>query len=95
MAPCVISLTGHWSGVNALDQAHACGTTARPCAAAWGCQTVVTVVVRHTDRYVRLGGEVLVPDGCSLSLELVKAGLAQGRRSYCTLLYCSMEESAR
>src|SRR6266436_3362630 len=36
----------------------------------------VTIVVHTTDRYGRLVGEVLLPDGRSLTQELVKAGMA-------------------
>ena len=37
---------------------------------------VVTVHVKDIDRYHRTVGEVILPDGRSLNLELVKAGLA-------------------
>jgi endonuclease YncB( thermonuclease family) len=39
-------------------------------------QRDVTVVVHTTDRYGRLVGEVLLPDGRSLNQELVKASMA-------------------
>jgi endonuclease YncB( thermonuclease family) len=37
---------------------------------------VITVVIRDTDRYDRLVGEGLLPDGRSLHQELVKTGMA-------------------
>jgi endonuclease YncB( thermonuclease family) len=42
----------------------------------------VTVVVRDTDRYGRLVGEVLLPSGRNLGHELVKAGMAWWYRQY-------------
>jgi endonuclease YncB( thermonuclease family) len=40
------------------------------------------VVIHATDRYGRLVGEVLLPDGRSLNRELIRAGLAWWYRSY-------------
>jgi micrococcal nuclease len=45
-------------------------------------QRDVTVVVHTTDRYGRLVGDVLLPDGRSLNQELVKAGMAWWYRQY-------------
>ena len=45
-------------------------------------QQTVTVAIRDTDRYGRLVGEVLLPDGRSLNQELVKAGMAWWYRQY-------------
>jgi hypothetical protein len=42
----------------------------------------VTVVVHTIDRYGRLVGEVLLPDGRSLNRELVRTGLAWWYRPY-------------
>ena len=43
---------------------------------------MVTVEVRDRDRYGRTVGEVVLPDGRSLNLELVKAGYAWWYRKY-------------
>src|SRR2546428_10732285 len=61
-------------GVDAPEKAQAFGTKARQFTAALVFQKDVTVIVHATDRYGRLVGEVLLPDGRSLSQELVKAG---------------------
>ena len=45
-------------------------------------QQTVTVAIRDTDRYGRVVGEVLLPDGRSLNQELVKAGMAWWYRPY-------------
>src|SRR5207237_858869 len=45
-------------------------------------QRDMTVVVHTTDRYGRLVGEVLLPDGQSLGHELIRAGLAWWYRQY-------------
>lgn len=42
----------------------------------------VVVVVRDVDRYRRVVGEVLLPDGRSLAYELVRAGLAWHYKRY-------------
>src|SRR5207247_5883541 len=63
-------------GVDAPEKAQAFGTQARKFTGDLVFQRDVTVVVHTTDRYGRLVGDVLLPDGLSLTQELVKAGLA-------------------
>jgi len=69
-------------GVDAPEKAQAYGTQARKFTGDLVFQRTVTVVVHTTDRYGRLVGEVLLPDGRSLGHELVRAGLAWWYRSY-------------
>jgi len=69
-------------GVDAPEKAQAFGTQARKLTGDLVFQRDVTVVVRATDRYDRLEGEVLLPDGRSLGHELVRAGLAWWYRQY-------------
>ena len=69
-------------GVDAPEQAQAFGTKARQLTGDLAFQRDVTVVIHATDRYGRLVGEVLLPDGRSLSQELVRAGLAWWYRQY-------------
>jgi micrococcal nuclease len=69
-------------GVDAPEQAQAFGTKARQLTGELVFQRDVTVVVHTTDRYGRLVGEVLLPDGRSLSHELVRGGLAWWYRQY-------------
>jgi micrococcal nuclease len=63
-------------GVDAPKKAQAFGTRARQFTAALVFQQDVTIVVHTTDRYGRIVGEVLLPDGRNLNQELVKAGMA-------------------
>ena len=60
--------------VDTPEKTQAFGTKARQFTAALVFQKDVTVMVHATDRYGRIVGEVLLPDGRSLSQELVKAG---------------------
>ena len=69
-------------GVDAPEKAQDFGTKARQLTAALVFQTEVTIVIHVTDRYGRIVGEVLLPDGRSLSQELVKAGMAWWYRPY-------------
>ena len=69
-------------GVDAPEKAQAFGTQARKFTGDVVFQRDVTVVVHTTDRYGRLVGEVLLPDGRSLGHELVHAGMAWWYRSY-------------
>lgn len=48
----------------------------------FGFRKEVEVRVLDTDRYGRLVGEVVLPDGISLNKELVHAGLAWWYRKY-------------
>jgi endonuclease YncB( thermonuclease family) len=67
-------------GLDVPEKAQAFGTRARQFMAALVFQQDITVIVRATDRYGRIVGEVLLPDGRSLSQELVRAG--RGYRQY-------------
>jgi len=69
-------------GVDALEKAQAFGTQARKFTSDLVFQRDVTVEIRAIDRYGRLVGEVLLPDGWSLGHELVRAGLAWWYRQY-------------
>jgi endonuclease YncB( thermonuclease family) len=63
-------------GVDTPERAQAFGTQARKLTGELAFQQVVTVVIRDTDRYGRVVGEVPLPDGRSINQELVKAGIA-------------------
>src|SRR5262245_66108743 len=63
-------------GVDTPEKVQAFGTQARKFTSDMVFQQTVTVIVQHTDRYGRLVGDVLLPDGRSLNQELVKAGVA-------------------
>lgn len=69
-------------GVDAPEKAQAFGTHARQLTGGLAFQQTVTVVVHTTDRYGRLVGTVVLPDGRNLSYELVRAGLAWWYRQY-------------
>src|SRR5262245_7663301 len=69
-------------GVDTPEKAQAFGTQARKFTSDAAFQQTVTVVVQTTDRYGRLVGEVVLPDGRSLNQELVKAGMAWWYRPY-------------
>jgi len=69
-------------GVDAPEQAQAFGTKARQLTGELAFQREVIVVIHATDRYGRLVGEVLLPDGRNLSHELVRAGLAWWYQQY-------------
>jgi endonuclease YncB( thermonuclease family) len=69
-------------GVDTPEKAQAFGTQARKFTSDAAFQQTVTVMVHNTDRYGRLVGDVLLPDGRSLNQELVKAGMAWWYRPY-------------
>jgi endonuclease YncB( thermonuclease family) len=69
-------------GVDAPEKAQAFGTKARQFTGDLAFQQTVTVVIHATDRYGRLVGGVLLPNGRSLNQELVRVGLAWWYRSY-------------
>jgi len=69
-------------GVDTPEKAQAFGTQARKFTGDFVFQQTVTVDIRDTDRYGRLVGDVLLPDGRSLNQELVKAGLAWWYKPY-------------
>src|SRR4029434_2766430 len=76
------AVKGRLHGVDTPEKAQAFGTQARKFTSDLAFQRDVTVVVQDTDRYGRLVGEVLLPDGRSLNQELVKAGMAWWYRPY-------------
>jgi endonuclease YncB( thermonuclease family) len=62
-------------GVDTPEKAQAFGTKARQFTAALVFQKDVTIVIHATDRYSCTVGKVLLPDGRSLSQELIQAGM--------------------
>src|SRR5215813_13987080 len=84
-------------GVDTPEKAQAFGTQARKFTSDAAFQQTVTVVVQTTDRYGRLVGEVLLPDGRSLNQELVKAGMAWWYRPYAPndIMLAQLEAEAR
>ena len=69
-------------GVDTPEKAQSFGTQARKFTSDMVFQQTVTIIVQDTDRYGRLVGDVLLPDGRSLNQELVKAGMAWWYRHY-------------
>lgn len=63
-------------GIDAPERWQAYGTKAQEYTAALTFRQLVVVMVRDTDRYGQLVGEVHLTDGRGLSQELVKEGLA-------------------
>ena len=84
-------------GIDAPEKAQAFGTRARQFTAALVFQKDVTIIIHATDRYSRIVGEVLLPDGRNLSQELVKAGMAWWYRSYAAkdMALAQLEAEAR
>jgi endonuclease YncB( thermonuclease family) len=58
------------------------GTRARQFTGELAFNQLVTVIVRDTNRYGWLIGDVLLPDGRSLTHEFVRAGMAWWYRQY-------------
>ena len=84
-------------GADAPKRKQAFGTRARQRAGELAFNQVATVRVRDKDHYGRPVAEILLPDGRSLSQELVKEGLAWWYRQYAprdTMLQ-QLEEDAR
>ena len=69
-------------GIDCPEKKQAFGTRARQFTGELAFQKKVTVRVKDTDRYGRLVGEVVLPDGRVLNRELVRAGLAWWYRQY-------------
>jgi micrococcal nuclease len=76
------AVTVRLHGIDTPEKGQAFGTRARQCTGALVFRQTVTVVVQDTDRYGRLVGEVLLPDGRSLNQELVRAGCAWWYQQY-------------
>ena len=71
-------------GIDTPERAQAFGTRAQQFTSELAFGNEVTVVVRDTDRYGRVVGEVRLPepDGRNLNQELVKAGMAWWYKQY-------------
>ncbi len=69
-------------GIDAPERKQAYGKKARRFVADLVAGKVVTIRVRNRDRYKRIVGEVLLPDGRSLNQELVRAGYAWWYKRY-------------
>src|SRR5262245_3695607 len=84
-------------GVDTPEKAQPFGTQARKFTSDMVFQQMVTVIVQNTDRYGRLVGDVLLPDGRSLNQELVKAGMAWWYRPYAPndIMLAQLEAEAR
>ena len=83
-------------GIDAPEKRQAYGQRAKELAAALAFGRTVTVHASGHDRYMRILGEVILPDGRSLNQELVRAGLAWWFRKYShDLTLAHLEEEAR
>lgn len=69
-------------GVDCPERNQPYGSRARQFTAQLAFGRTVTVVIRDRDRYGRLVGEVLLPDGRNLNRELLAAGYAWWYRRY-------------
>jgi endonuclease YncB( thermonuclease family) len=69
-------------GIDTPEKAQPFATQARQFTSDLVFGQTVTVKVREVDRYGRLVGEVILPDGRSLNHELVAAGMAWWYRQY-------------
>jgi len=76
------AVTVRLAGIDAPERHQAYGQRAKQFAAALAHSRAVTVRVTGRDRYGRILGEVLLPDGRSLNQELVRAGYAWWFRKY-------------
>lgn len=71
-----------FQGIDAPEKRQAFGHRAKKFTSDLAFGRVVTVQVVDVDRYGRIVGEVILPDGRSLNRELVRAGLAWWYRKY-------------
>jgi micrococcal nuclease len=69
-------------GIDCPEKRQPFGTRARQFTGELAFGKDVKVIVRDVDRYGRTVGDVILPDGRSLSRELVRAGLAWWYRHY-------------
>ena len=69
-------------GIDTPEKRQAFGTKAREFTSNLVFKKAVTVIVRDTDRYGRIVGEVLLPGGRHLNRELVRVGMAWWYRRY-------------
>jgi len=70
------------AGIDCPEKGQPFGTRAKRYTSDMAFGRQVTVQVNTTDRYARLVGEVILPDGSSLNKELVYVGLAWWYRKY-------------
>ncbi|OHE72751.1 MAG: hypothetical protein A2007_03010 [Verrucomicrobia bacterium GWC2_42_7] len=70
------------AGIDCPEKNQAFGQAATKYTLSLAAQEIVTVQVETTDRYGRLVGEVILPDGKNLNRELVRAGYAWWYRKY-------------
>ena len=69
-------------GIDCPEKRQPFGTRAKRYTSEMAFGKEVTVRVKTTDRYGRIVGEVILPDGLSLNKELVYVGLAWWYRKY-------------
>jgi len=69
-------------GIDCPEKNQAFGQKAKKVTAELAGGKTVKIITRDKDRYGRIVGEVILPDGRSLNSELVKAGLAWWYRQY-------------
>jgi len=69
-------------GIDCPEKKQPYGTRAKQYTSDMAFHNKVTVRVKDTDRYGRIVGEVILPDGNSLNKELVYVGLAWWYRKY-------------
>jgi endonuclease YncB( thermonuclease family) len=69
-------------GIDTPESKQPFGTRARQYTGELAFNQLVTVLVRDTDRYGRIVGEVVLPDGRNLGQELVRAGYAWWYKQY-------------
>ena len=90
------AMTVRLVGIDAPEKGQAYGQGAKQFAASLAFGQTVTVRVSGHDRYRRIVGEVILPDGRSLNHELVRAGFAWWFRKYSRdLVLAHLEEEAR
>ncbi len=84
------------SGIDCPEKRQSFGQVAGKFVLEIAAHKVVTVHVETTDRYGRTVGEVILPDGRSLTRELVRAGYAWWYRRYSSdETLAKLEEQAR
>jgi len=72
----------HLHGIDCPEKGQPFGRRAKQITSDMAFGREVTVQVKTTDRYGRIVGEVILPDGLSLNKDLVHAGLAWWYRKY-------------
>jgi endonuclease YncB( thermonuclease family) len=69
-------------GIDYPEKGQPFGKRAKRFTSEWASRKEVKVQVQTTDRYGRIVGEAILPDGLNLSQELVSARLAWWHRKY-------------